>query len=59
MTYIMMEVARVKSLLPYLDKEHLMQINSLLDNDSYRYQKNSAIVKVRKIINQRKEEFNN
>lgn len=55
----MMEVARVKSLLPYLDKEHLMQINSLLDNDSYRYQKNSAIVKVRKIINQRKEEFNN
>ena len=59
-TYIsMMEVARIKSLLPYLDKEHLMTISNLFNSNSYRYEKNSALAKVKKIINKRKEEFNN
>ena len=51
------EVARVKVMLPYLNKESLESIMELYKQNKFSYDKNGALRKVKKLINKRKEEF--
>ena len=55
----MLYVAKIKSILPYLNKEYLIKASYLFDDNSYKFEKNSAIVKVKKMVNRRKDELNN
>ena len=52
------EIARIEAMLPYLNLESLNKITTFITDHSIKYDSNSALVKVRKIIDKRKEEFN-
>ena len=51
------ECARIETLLPYLNSDDIDEILHLYDDSKYRYDANSALRKVKKIILKRKEEF--
>ena len=51
------EVARVKVMLPYLNKENLEKIMELFKTNKYSYDKNGSLRKVKKLVKKRKEEF--
>ena len=52
----MLNVAKVKSLLPYLNIDILNKISEMINDGSSKYERNSALTKVKKLINKRKEE---
>ena len=55
----MLYVAKVKSMLPYLNKEMLIKVSDNLTNNNYRYDKNSALAKVKRLVNRKKEDLEN
>lgn len=52
------ETARIESMLPYLNIDSLNKLISYINNHNIKYNSNSALTKVRKLIMKRKEEFN-
>ena len=52
------EIGRVEAILPYLDITSVDKILELYKDDSYKYDSNAALRKVKKIIYKKKEEFN-
>ena len=55
----MLYVGKVKSLLPYLDYNSLTKLSYQLNDNSYKYERNSALVKVKKLIIKRQIEESN
>lgn len=53
----MFEVSRVKVMLKYLDRESLHMISDYYNNGKFNYQENVALVKVKKLIDDRKREL--
>lgn len=52
------EIARIEAMLPYLNSDSINKLLATIEEHTIKYDSNSALRKIKKIINKRKEEFN-